>query len=217
MGSQYAANAAFSQKNNPYLYYLPAPSIFSIGAFAFYPNFFSNGTYGAGGVANYESISSIIGAEYDSTTGNFKYVPERWPDNWYRRATPYNAIQTLEEALTSIYSRYPLLPIGSNLSAKTLLCDLYMGLSSITPLALAGQSQDIAAGLTWAASKFAPFLADTVLGCPSEALSPLYPNATNVGGPLATPSAQAANAGDNVYNKVYFKNAPTTPNCNPSS
>lgn len=77
MGNQYAANAKFSQTNNPYLYYFPFPSIVSLGAFVFYPNFFSNGTYGAGGVANYESISSIIGAKLNKETGHFEYVPER--------------------------------------------------------------------------------------------------------------------------------------------
>lgn len=77
MGNQYAAGAQFSQKYNPYLYYFPFPSIVSLGAFVFYPNFFSNGTYGAGGVANYESISNIIGAQLNKKTGQFEYVPER--------------------------------------------------------------------------------------------------------------------------------------------
>ena len=82
MGNHYAKSAAFSQKNNPYLYHFPFPSIVSLGAFVFYPNFFSNGTYGLGGVANYESISSIIGAKLNKKTGEFEYVPERvsWPD-----------------------------------------------------------------------------------------------------------------------------------------
>lgn len=73
MGDQYLANSKFSQEYNPYLYYFPFPSIVSLGAFAFYPNFFSNGTYGAGGVANYESISSIIGAQFNEDTGHFEY------------------------------------------------------------------------------------------------------------------------------------------------
>ncbi|KJY00712.1 aromatic peroxygenase like protein [Zymoseptoria brevis] len=91
MRRQYSANAAFSKQYNPYLYYFPFPSIVSVVAFNFYPEYFSNGTYGAGGVANYESISSIVGAKYDKKTGDYEYVPERWPENWYRRATPYGA------------------------------------------------------------------------------------------------------------------------------
>lgn len=106
MGNQYLANSKFSQTNNPYLYYFPFPSIVSLGAFAFYPNFFSNGTYGAGGVANYESISSIIGARYNSQTDEFEYVPERWPEQgWYRRATPYGAVQTLIDGFGAIYTK----------------------------------------------------------------------------------------------------------------
>lgn len=44
------------------------------------------------GVANYESMSSILGFELDKSTGKFCYVPERLPDVWYRRATPYTAV-----------------------------------------------------------------------------------------------------------------------------
>ena len=92
MAKSYAQSAGFSKNNNPYLYYFPFPQIVSLGAFAFYPQFFSNGTYGAGGVANAKSILSIIGAQYDSKSGEFTYVPEKWPENWYRRATPYGAV-----------------------------------------------------------------------------------------------------------------------------
>ena len=77
MANQYAANAKFSQYYNSYLYYFPFPSIVSLGAFVFYPTFFSNGTYEFGGVANYESISSILGAQLDKKTGQYEYVPER--------------------------------------------------------------------------------------------------------------------------------------------
>jgi hypothetical protein len=52
-------------------------------------DFFSNGTYGAGGVANYDSISSIVGFQYNENNGTFCYVPERYPKNWYRRSTEY--------------------------------------------------------------------------------------------------------------------------------
>ena len=111
MGNQYAANAKFSQENNPYLYFFPFPSIVSLGAFVFYPNFFSNGTYKAGGTANYESISSIIGAKLNEETGEFEYVPERWPEQgWYRRATPYGAVEALTDALTTTYTKVRPLP-----------------------------------------------------------------------------------------------------------
>lgn len=220
MGSQYAAQAAFSQKNNPYIYFFPFPMIVSLGAFAFYPNFFSNGTYRAGGVANYESISSIIGAHLNEKTGHFEYVPEKWPTNWYRRATPYGAVQAVVDILDSIYPRYLLLPGVSqslqNLNATTLLCSVYQGLNSVTPLALAEDEKDVASGISWALSKLDPFFGGTALGCPDSALSPnvpLYASSSRTGGPLKTPSAQAANEGNNVYNKVYFTAAPTKPQC----
>ncbi|ORY08066.1 hypothetical protein BCR34DRAFT_570183 [Clohesyomyces aquaticus] len=81
---------------------LPFLMIVSLGAFAFYPNFFSNGTYGADSVANYESISSIIDAEYNSKTGNFEYVLEKRLTNWYRRSTLYGAVQAFTDAYTQI-------------------------------------------------------------------------------------------------------------------
>jgi hypothetical protein len=224
MSKQYAANAKFSQQNNPYLYYFPFPMIVSLGAFAFYPNFFSNGTYNAGGVPNYESISSIIGAQYDESTGEFNYVPERFPENWYRRAVPYTAANALADGYLQIYPEYPLAPGvaqlgGPNFTISTVLCDVYQGLNSITPLILAGGVEDIAAKITWAQSKLTGLLGGTVLGCSRDSLSPtvpFFPNATRTGGPLGTPSAQVANIGNNVYNKVYFRDAPTKPQCDPS-
>jgi len=77
MAKQWAANAAFSQDNNPYIYFFPFPSIVAVVAYNFYSAYFSNGTYGAGGVANYESISSIIGAKLNEDSGEYEYVAER--------------------------------------------------------------------------------------------------------------------------------------------
>ncbi|KAK3114655.1 hypothetical protein LTR53_006826 [Teratosphaeriaceae sp. CCFEE 6253] len=223
MSKQWAANAAFSVKNNPYLYYFPFPSIVATAAYNFYPQFFSNGTYGAGGVANYESISSIIGAKFNEKTGQFSYVPERWPaKGWYRRATPYGAAQALTEAFTLIYPSYPVSMVfpqlqGGNFNAATALCYIYQGINSLTPFALAGEEQAAAAGLTWAISKLASVGLDaTTLGCPASTLSPnsyLYPNATNKGGPLNTPANVKANTGNDVFYKTYFCSAPTTPQC----
>ncbi|KAF2717526.1 hypothetical protein K431DRAFT_276765 [Polychaeton citri CBS 116435] len=222
MGNQWAELAKFSQANNPYLYFFPFPSIVALGAFVFYPNFFSNGTYGQGGVANYESISSIIGAQYNEDTGEFIYVPERWPSQgWYRRSNPYGAVQALTDALTYIYPKYPvpmaIAQLGSeNLNAQTVLCDVYQGLNSIIPLALAGSTEDVAGSITWALGKLAlTGLSGTVLGCPTNTLSPnfLVQNSTNEGGPLNPPPAVAGNTGNNVYGKVYFETAPTSPQC----
>ncbi|KAF4773533.1 hypothetical protein HER10_EVM0001341 [Colletotrichum scovillei] len=222
MGTQYQQLSMFSQKNNPYLYYFPFPLIVSLGAFAFYPNFFSNGTYGLGGVANYESISSIIGAKYDPATGEFQYVPETWPANWYRRATPYTAVQTVLEGLL-IYLRNPVTPavaqLGTgNLNATTLLCDVYQGINSLVPLFVAGTTEEVAAATTWAISKLDPYFGNTLLGCPTSVLSPnspslIFPNADQQGGPLNPPPSVAKHIGNNVYYKTYFTSAPVTPAC----
>lgn len=222
MASQYGETAGFSKNYNPFLYYFPFPQIVSLGAFAFYPQFFSNGTYGAGGVANAKSILSIIGAEYDKSTGEFKYVPERWPENWYRRATPYGAVGALSDAFLQIYPRNIIVPAAStvgtpNFSPQTLLCELYQGINSITPLALGGTSEQVAKGVTWAANVLGNVLGPgTTLGCPDNTISPnfLFPQRSEAGGPTTPPPVRAdGNTGDNVYNKVYFKTPPTNPTC----
>ncbi|KAJ4384870.1 hypothetical protein N0V86_000473 [Didymella sp. IMI 355093] len=223
MASSYGESAGFSKNYNPYLYYFPFPQIVSLGAFAFYPNFFSNGTYGAGGVPNAKSIFSIIGAEYQKDTGEFKYVPEKWPENWYRRATPYGAVQALTDGFLQIYPRNIIVPGASqvgtpNLSVQTLLCDIYQGVNSITPLAIGGTEEDVAKRVSWALSVLDPVLGGTALGCPDNTVSPnfLYPQSAKSGGPTNPPPVQAdSNTGDNVYNKVYFSgSAPTSPQCN---
>ncbi|KAF1941110.1 Cloroperoxidase [Clathrospora elynae] len=190
-------------------------NIMSLGAFAFYPQFFPNGTYGEGGVPNAKSILTIIGAQYNFKKNEFTYVPERWPDNWYRRATPYSAVQALAEGLEA--------QLGTpNLNIQTVPCNIYMGLNSITPLALAGTEANTAKGVTWALSVLNPILSSTVLGCPASTLSPnvLFPNATQLGGPVNSPNVPSnANTGNKVYTKVYFggSTAPTSPTCNNAS
>jgi hypothetical protein len=224
MAQHYARSATFSKDYNPFLYYFPFPQIVSLGAFAFYPNFFSNGTYGLGGVANYKSIMSIIGAEYDQKTGEFKYVPERWPENWYRRATPYGAVTTLADGFLQIYPRNVIVPgvaqIGTqNFNPRTFLCNVYQGLNSITPLVLGGTEENVAKGVSWALSVLDPLFSKTALGCPDSVISPnvLFPQSQREGGPVNPPRIPSdANTGDNVYYKTYFKNAPIKPQCNPS-
>lgn len=218
MAQQYLKNSKFSQKNNPYLYYFPFPSIVSVVAFNFYPAFFSNGTYGLGGAANYESISNIVGAKLDKATGEFMYVPEKWPENWYRRSYPYGAVQALIEGFTMIYPMNPIpQPISQLaqpqfLNLSTILCDVYQGVQSITPLGLTGNLADAGAAVAWAASKLDLLQPGTIAGCPKNTLSKnIYPNGK--GSPNSPPPAYVANQGNNVYNKIYHKTAPTTPLC----
>ncbi|KEQ74393.1 hypothetical protein M436DRAFT_44378 [Aureobasidium namibiae CBS 147.97] len=226
MAQQYAKNADFSKKYNPFLYAFPFPQIVSLGAFAFYPQFFSNGTYGAGGVPNYESVSAIVGWQLNEKTGHFEYVPERWPENWYRRSFPYGAVEALTDAFLQIYPANIVVPGASqlltpNFNVTNILCDVFQGIRSITPLGLAGDEKDAGEAADWALSKLSPVLGVGALGCSLDTLSPdydgdsiLFPSASQTGGPINSPSAQASNAGNNVYNKVYFTAAPTKPACN---
>lgn len=105
----------------------------------------------------------------------------------------------------------------SNLNATTILCVIYQGLNSVTPLELAGQTESAAASVSWALGKLAAVgLSDTVLGCPKSELSPntfLFPNKKQKGGPLNEPPSVFANTGNNVYYKTYFADTPTTPQC----
>ncbi|KAI5365032.1 Putative chloroperoxidase [Septoria linicola] len=221
MRKQFSANSRFSQTYNPWIYYFPFPSIVSVVAFNFYPEYFSNGTYGAGGTANYKSISSIVGAKFDKKTGNFQYVPERWPERWYRRATPYDAVEALTDGFTRIYPANPVaMPFGQigtpNLNVSTIICNLYQGLNSITPLALAGKSQAAQAQVSNLIGKLAGLGLDgTTLGCPRNSISAnfLYPNATTAGGPLGPDLDVTKNNGNNVYYKTYHTEAPKYPKC----
>ena len=97
-----------------------------------------------------------------------------------------------------------------------MLCDIYQGINSITPLILGGSLEQISKAATWALSVLDPILGKTALGCPDNVLSPnfLYPESTCEGGPATPPRVPAdANTGDNVYNKIYFRNDPKSPQC----
>jgi hypothetical protein len=215
------SQSTIEPRASPYILTVPFPSIVSFAAYAFYPNFFSNGTYGAGGVANYESISSIIGAKYNPKTNEFEYVPERWPENWYRRDTEYGAVEALTQGLVDIYTKNPIgMPIAQvgtpNLNVTTILCDVYQGINSVIPLFLAGTVETVDSALTAVLSILDPAFKDTVLGCPTSTLSNnfLFPSANETGGPLSPPPSVLANTGNNVYNRTYFTSAPEKPQCN---
>lgn len=101
----YAQNAKLSVENNPKLYFQGYTPIVVLGEYPFYAAFMSNGTYNAGGQANYDSLSSILGFQYDSSTDKFSYVPERYPENWYRRAIPYG-VATPDGLITNLAATF---------------------------------------------------------------------------------------------------------------
>ncbi|KAF2790740.1 hypothetical protein K505DRAFT_409633 [Melanomma pulvis-pyrius CBS 109.77] len=102
--NRYAASKA---ANKQFYFNLPSSAVV-MGAYYFIPGFFSNGTIGAGGVANEASITSFYGAKptrqgaWKDPSLTYTHVPERIPENWYRRATP----MTIPEAVAGILDVY---------------------------------------------------------------------------------------------------------------
>lgn len=90
----------------------------------------------------------------------------------------------------------PIAELGTpNLNATTILCNVYQGLNSITPLALAGSVEAVEAKITWALAKLDSAFGNTILGCPKSAISAnfLYPNYT--GDALDPPPSVIKNTG----------------------
>ncbi|POS81345.1 hypothetical protein DHEL01_v200275 [Diaporthe helianthi] len=104
--TRYAASKA---ANSQFYFNVPSAAVV-MGAYYFIPGFFSNGTIGAGGVANEASITSFYGAKPDREDAwddpeltYTTHVPERIPEvGWYRRATP----MTIAEAVGGILDVY---------------------------------------------------------------------------------------------------------------
>lgn len=102
--NRYAASKA---ENSQFYFNLPSAAVV-MGAYYFIPGFFSNGTIGAGGVANEASITSFYGAKPSKKNAwkdpalTYTHVPERIPENWYRRSTP----MTIAEAVGGILDVY---------------------------------------------------------------------------------------------------------------
>lgn len=78
--------------------------------------------------------------------GSICYVPERFPDNWYRRATPYG-VANLVAGLPGTYLSGPTLPNPAGIlqnpgQAPEIGCAIYQGLTSGIPAALLGETND---------------------------------------------------------------------------
>ena len=98
---QHAANQyKKSRDTNPYFYFFPPQAALTIGAEYFHAGFFSNGTIGAGGVANEASIASFNGAKFDAK-GGITYMPEQIPpQGWYRRGYPMFLTEGIQGIIT---------------------------------------------------------------------------------------------------------------------
>lgn len=78
--------------------------------------------------------------------GTICYVPERFPENWYRRATPYG-VANLVAGLPGTYLNGPTLPNPVGIlqnpgQAPEIGCAIYQGLTSGIPAALLGETND---------------------------------------------------------------------------
>ena len=60
-----------------------------------------------GGAPDLATISSFFGAKSDGN-GGWTHVPERIPDNWFNRATPYTTLDVTKEIL----AQYLANPVG---------------------------------------------------------------------------------------------------------
>lgn len=107
----------------------------------------ANGTFGSGGVANYESISSIYGMSLNED-GTICYVPERFPENWFRRSRPYGVVDLVANLAPTYLSGPELVlpnPLGILQNPGQLSeigCAVYQGLTSGIPASLLGEAND---------------------------------------------------------------------------
>ncbi|BGP43028.1 hypothetical protein JCM10449v2_007043 [Rhodotorula kratochvilovae] len=165
----WAENAKESLANNERLYFEAYTIVVILGEYPFIPEFFTNGTYGAGGSSNLESISSIMGYKINDD-GTICYQPERFPDNWYRRATPYGVANGLVPGLIGTYAKYPLLPnplsaVLNGGQVNQVGCAIYQGITSGIPASLLLSTTDaVSAALTNLQNKLIPGLPN-LFGC----------------------------------------------------
>ncbi|KAJ4299772.1 hypothetical protein N0V90_005018 [Kalmusia sp. IMI 367209] len=118
--NRYAASKA---ANKQFYFNLPSSAVV-MGAYYFIPGFFSNGTIGAGGVANEASITSFYGAKpsrkgaWNDPELTYTHVPERIPEQgWYRRATPMTVVEAVGGILdVYLYAKPPMGGSGADQS-----------------------------------------------------------------------------------------------------
>jgi hypothetical protein len=87
-----------SRKTNPNLLFMPPSGLIVIGATYFHAGFFTNGTIGAGGVANVASIASFTGAHF-TEDGKVVYVPERSTSFFSSRCSTFAHTSSLQSRL----------------------------------------------------------------------------------------------------------------------
>ncbi|KAF2137043.1 uncharacterized protein K452DRAFT_291955 [Aplosporella prunicola CBS 121167] len=149
--NRYAASKA---ANKQFYFNVPSAAVV-MGAYYFIPGFFSNGTIGAGGVANEASITSFYGAKpardnaWNDIDLDYTHVPERIPEaGWYRRSTPMTVLEAVGGILDVYLYALPALggsgaddswvvgPLDLPTSAQGLSCFLYNAIYANFPAEL---------------------------------------------------------------------------------
>ncbi|PWN51911.1 Cloroperoxidase [Violaceomyces palustris] len=105
-----------SAARNPEFKFVPIGVLF-FGADHFYiRTLVSSGPDGRNLPATRESLASTVGAK-SLGNGKWEYVPERFPDEWYRTGIPYELPEILSHAVISLTyaaTHGPSLPLGFN-------------------------------------------------------------------------------------------------------
>ncbi|KAG8875287.1 hypothetical protein FRB98_007993, partial [Tulasnella sp. 332] len=162
---------------NPTFYFVPVAATLGTGAKGFPAIFFSNGTYGAGGVPNEESISSFFGAK-KQLDGSYRAVPERFPTNWYKRADPFTLLETVTMILdiqlktgmtyganTGKVDSFVPLNITAISDVNGMVCLVLDAIQANVPGTLAGVVGDVDGILANVVNSFAPLVKQ--FGCPA--------------------------------------------------
>ncbi|RAR12511.1 aromatic peroxygenase [Stemphylium lycopersici] len=178
---RYAASKA---ANDQFYFNLPSAAVV-MGAYYFIPGFFSNGTIGAGGVANEASITSFYGAKpkregaWSDPNLEYTHVPERIPEQgWYRRATPMTIAEAVGGILDVFLSTGPALggagadqswvvgPLDLPNNPQALGCFLYNAVYANFPSELSNSIELVQSVVNFLSGKLVPGY--KALGCTTE-------------------------------------------------
>lgn len=101
------------REENPQFYF-PVLSVFQYGAASFVYELFPNGNEGY--VPNLQNTETFFGAKWNEAKQNYDSVPERIPNNWINRKTPYT-LPDIVGQIIAMYGKYPV-PFGGNAGGK---------------------------------------------------------------------------------------------------
>ncbi|OJD33750.1 heme-thiolate peroxidase [Diplodia corticola] len=188
--NRYAASKA---ANKQFYFNVPSAAVV-MGAYYFIPGFMSNGTLGAGGLANEASITSFYGAKpsrsgadaWKDPSLTYTHVPERIPaQGWYRRNVPMTLVEAVGGILDVYLSALPALggagaddsfvlgPLDLPTSVQGLSCFLYNAVYANFPSELYNVVAALESVVNLVSSTLAPgYLA---LGCEVN-----FPDATGL-------------------------------------